>query len=218
VDPEVITLASIIRNGTPYMDRYFAQVEALADVLPDLRVVVGEGDHIDHTADLIRLLAPSYAEIIEVSHGGPRYGSIDHPERWDNIAKAVRRTLDAVGDYGQFLVWIEADLIWSVDAMLQLLSDAQKVSAAAPCVYADGSRRWYDTWGYRNNGAKFNGEAPYWHEPAERFEGLVRIDSCGSCFVVSNTMRESIDQWSGHWPYRAGGRLWLDPAVEVFHP
>jgi hypothetical protein len=183
-----------------------------------LKVVVGEGDHDDDTAEIIGTLAPEYAEIVEVSHGGPLFGSVDNPERWDNIAKAVRRTLDAAGDYGQFLIWIESDLIWSTDTMLKLLSDAQKVSAAAPAVYAAGSRRWYDYWGFRNNGQMFAAEAPYWHEPVERFEDMVQIDSCGSCFVISHTMRESISQWSGHWPYRGGGHLWLDPTVEVHHP
>jgi hypothetical protein len=217
VEREVITLCSMMRNSMGYIDRYFNQVSDLQDLIPELRVVVGEGDHIDQTAELLRS-HPYPAEVVDVSHGGARYGSIDHPQRWDDIAKSVRGVLDHVGDPGQFLIWVESDLIWRADTMLKLIANAQARITSCPMVYADNTRRFYDTWGYRVNGQLFNPQEPHWDGSVVWAEdSLVKIDSCGSCFVTSRDGYDELESWTGHWPYKSVN-LWLDTKTEVYHP
>lgn len=205
-----ITLCSIFRNSAGYLDRYFAQVDALREHVK-VRVVGTWGDSTDDTA---ARLHKHEIEVEAFHHGGPDFGSVDNPQRWDQIARVVCRTLDRVGDPGDALVWVESDLIWEPDTFLTLLDDLEVARAVAPQVLADGSDRWYDTWGFRKDGRLFNGFPPYWPGSMEP-EGFVKIDSCGSCFV---TRGDEWQTWSGHWPYTAGGELWLDPTVTVRHP
>lgn len=223
----MITLTSIIRNGEHYLDRYFRQVADLMDVIPDLRHVVGEGDSTDGSRKVLEALAPNTgAEILDVSHGGPRFGSVDHPERWANIAKSVRQTLDYIGDPGQKFVWVEADLLWDVDTMMRLLAGTEFYSAVAPMLFAYNSDRFYDTWGYRIGGKGFLGGAPYLPEETIRSdEDFYKIESCGSCFAANtdpqygNNVRDWVMHgWDGMWPATCDGMLWLDHTLEVYHP
>lgn len=208
----MITVCSIFRNSETYLDRYFAQIDALRKHVK-VRLVGTWGDSTDDTAALLH--KHGGIEIEAFHHGGPNFGSVDNPARWDQIARVVCRTLDRVGDPGDALVWVESDLIWDPDTILRLLDDLARVPAAAPQVLADGSDRWYDTWGYRQGGRLFSGFPPYWTDPADPETGLVKIDSSGSCFA---TRGDEWQTWSGHWPYTAGGDLWLDPALTVRHP
>lgn len=214
----MITLASIMRNSGEYLSRYLAQVGELQELYPDLRVVIGEGDHTDNSGQQLHLFAPHYCEIVNVSHGGERFGSVDHPRRWDQIATCVRTVLDKVGDPGDALVWVEADLIWDVPDIAHLIQSLNHVPAVAPRVMAQDTDRWYDTWGYRQHGTKFNAWAPYWHQPEERYADFIKIESCGSCFAASPAVSEWLSDWTGHWPATLGGDLWLDPRVTIRHP
>lgn len=213
-----MTLCSMVRNAEHYLDRYMGQINALHDLYPTLRVVLGEGDHTDDTSQRLHLFSPAWVEIVDVSHGGPQFGSIDHPQRWDQIATCVRTVLDKAYDPGVALIWMEADLLWTPLDIGQLLADLHHVPAVAPALMANGETRWYDYWGYRNNGHKFLAQPPYWHEPVEREGEFIKIDSCGSCFVASPHVYDALWEWSGHWPARVGGELWLDPRVQVRHP
>lgn len=216
----MITVCSIFRNSAHYIDRYLIQAKKLSRLV-DLRLVLTYGDCTDTTAaaldDYGQMLGlTDQMDVARFDHGGPRYGSVDHPERWDQIAKVVRFTLDRVGDPGDALVWVESDLVWKPDALVALVDDLSDVPAIAPRLLAHGSSRWYDTWGYRKDGAQFLAHQPY--VPGGYVDNgtdWVKIDSCGSCFVTRETYWRG---WSGHWPYTAGGDLWYDPDVTVEHP
>lgn len=210
----MITLASIFRDSTSYLDRYFTQVEALRAKVP-LRLVLAEGDSEDATDRNLRQMIGSDDLVVNVNHGGHNYGSTDHPIRWANIAKVVRGLLDHVDDPGEAFIYVESDLIWNERNMLRLLEADRCV---APMVFASDDRdRFYDTWGFRQNGGKFFAHYPYFpvDRPSERY---VKIDSCGNCFVVPYPDFEVVQEWDGMWPFRAGGRLWADTEVHVRHP
>ena len=208
-----VTLCSIMRNSAHYLDRYLEQVTALRRRL-EVRLVVTYGDCTDNTYGQL-ITSGVEMDLAECSHGGPNFGSIDHPTRWDQIAKVVRFTLDRVGDPGDALIWVEADLIWHPDVMLGLVTDLDHVPAVAPQLLANNSIRWYDTFSYRRNGEMFNGQPPYYQPPNYQSDQLVPIDSCGSCFVTDGDYWRD---WSGHWPYTPDGGMWLDPALTVWHP
>ncbi|HET6873992.1 MAG TPA: hypothetical protein VFH70_04400 [Acidimicrobiales bacterium] len=213
-----VTLCSIFRNSVGYVDRYFSQVHALSGYV-DLRLVLTYGDCTDATGPALEAAADRYempdVEIGQCDHGGPVFPSIDHPQRWDQIALVVRSTLDRVGDPGDALIWVESDLEWSSQTMLKLLDDLAHVPAVAPQNMHATSERFYDTWGFRIDSVGFNAWPPYHQGTPDPDTGLVKIDSCGSCFV---TKADYWRGWSGHWPYTAGGDLWLDETVAVRHP
>lgn len=204
-----VTLCSIYRNSAQYLRRYWDQIDGLREMV-DVRVVGTWGDSDDNTLDLLK---GRDMELHEYHHGGANFGSVDHGPRWDQIARVVRHTLDMVGDPGGALIWVEADLIWDPGTMIELINDLGDVPAVAPMVLANGSDRFYDVWGYRRHGQRFEAYPPYYQDPVDA--PLVEIDSCGSCFVTrENHWRD----WTGHWPYTAGDSLYLDRTETVNHP
>lgn len=213
-----LTLASIFRDSAGYLDRYFAQVNALRAEGYDVRLALAEGDSTDHTFDRLDELAGADDILVKIDHGGPNYGSVDRAERWDQIAEVVRGLLAKVDDPGDAFVWVESDLMWDWPVMATLLG--AEVPAVAPMVYAGLSSRFYDTWGFRKDGKGFDRFWPHWagQRPPGQEERLVKIDSCGSCFVLRSDAYDSLFAWSGHWPFTADGALWLDTSVAVRHP
>lgn len=206
----MLTVASIFRDSSSYLDRYFAQINALREHI-DVELVLAEGDSSDDTWE--RLDAAKDGLLLKVDHGGPRYGSVDHPARWADIAKVVREVIACVGSPEQFM-WIESDLICEPETVLALLDDLDTVSTVAPMVLQQGTTRFYDFWGFRKGGELFMQYAPYYYLPDDETGPLVKIDSCGSCFVTRDF--DAVRRWDGIWPYP--GDLWLDPAQRIYHP
>ena len=212
-----IALCSIFRNSVAYMDRYFKQVNALRELF-DIRLVMGEGDSWDHTyGELQSYLDPEIDRLIKQDHGGPDFGSIDHPQRWDQIATIVKPVVaEALSMRPSGVVWVESDLIWETEGMDRLIRESlDRHKSMAPMLFARGTDRFYDTWGYRLGGHTFLPHAPYFPKEPMFDKGLARIDSCGSCFVAPHT--GTLRKWSGHWPFK-DENLWLDPSVLVEHP
>ena len=211
----MIVLASMFRNSAGYVGRYLGQVNALRGEGIDVRLVIAEGDSTDDTYALLKSHKDANDTLLKVDHGGRHYGSIDHPQRWANIATVlcsiVRHTpLDEADSF----IWVESDLVWTPPAMLTLLQDLDSVSAVAPMVFAGNSTRFYDIWGFRKDGQPFTGAPP--HHPS--IHGIIPIDSCGSCFVLSPAAYPSLRDWDGIWPFTAGGHLHLDPSAVIWHP
>ena len=212
-----LTVCSIFRDSVGYVPRYFHQIDRLREHV-DVNLVLAEGDSTDETMDhLLRLVEPPDV-LLHVAHGGAKYGSIDHPVRWDQIASVVRPVIErALRDDPDMVMWVESDLVWDTGNMLRLIDGAKNGRAVAPMALAEGSKRFYDVWGYRVAKVGFNAYEPYWPGQPETEDGYVKIDSCGSCFVTPEPERH-LRTWSGHWPFGAAGELWLDTAAEVRHP
>lgn len=210
----MITLSSIFRNSTGYLDRYFAQVAALREHLP-VRLVLGEGDSNDATADELRERVEPGDMIVTVNHGGQSFGSVDHPVRWANIAKVVHGLIEVMPPVGDAFVYVESDLIWDPQTILRLLEDN---CCVAPMVMAsDNPHRFYDVWGFREDGRMFYAHPPYLPF-GECHDRMAKIDSCGNCFVVPASEYDCVAEWDGMWPFPAKGRLWLDQEQIVRHP
>lgn len=208
-----LTVASIFRDSTAYLPRYFSQIHALREHA-DVRLVLGEGDSGDGTATVLPAYLRDWDQIVTVNHGGQRYGSIDHPQRWADIAQVVRPVIGAVGDPGDVFVWVESDLIWDPLTMMEMVKADRPV---APMVFAADTARFYDTWGYRQAGRMFSGQPPYF--PAgEAYRRYMPVDSCGSCFVLPAQWFRTATEWDGMWPFPAGGELSVDTHSVVRHP
>lgn len=230
----IAALASIMRNGEGYLDRYLGQAEALRAVLAErgdaLVLRVAEGDSTDCTwARLTEAVrdTPGMA-IYKLDHGGPEYGSVDHPTRWGNIARTWNGLFERIkGHDFDALIYVEADLLWKPQTMVRLLERLNEASRPVDVVspmsmHAGGF--FYDTWGHRAQGRNFTAWPPYHAGLVDLKPGeLLRIDSAGSCMVmideVARTCRFSEqDAMLGHSINARGYGFWLDPEQVVVHP
>jgi len=167
-------MASMFHNSTSYLDRYFEQVEALRREIP-VTLYLAEGDSTDNTREVLEKYLEPGDQIIDATHGGMVFGSVDHPQRWKQIAYVCNTLLDALPQAGN-LIYVEADLIWTPETMVHLLGDLTVVDAVAPLCYQ--RERFYDTWGYRYEDGSHIGSSPVRHT------GLVKILSAGSCIAM----------------------------------
>jgi hypothetical protein len=219
-----IVLASIFRDSTSYLDRYFAQVEALREHL-DVRLALCEGDSLDDTYRQLKRQASKDDLVMWRDHGGPKFGSVDHVQRWAQIAWVCNELLRAIRHSfpGLPLVYVESDLIWEPETPLTLLADLEHVPAVAPMSMHQG--RFYDLWGHRGlDGVRFRPHPPY-HDDLAHAEGLVEISSAGSCVVMRPEVAAVAEFGDndcivglGRSIRHNGGGLYLDPRVAVHHP
>lgn len=237
-----VAIMSIVRNGSSYLPRYFRQVDALSGYCELLGMTVTpwvtEGDSTDDTARVLSQWKHPHKRLVHYSHGGPAFGSINHPTRWRQIAATWNYMLDRMPEYDR-VIYVEADLIWTPETMAALLDqlDADVVHACSPMSFGhDG--RFYDTWGHRCLGDHFIQDYPY-HPAIEALanrdeemlaalggtsrNGLLRIDSAGSCMVMIGRVAQDCrlaneDAMIGHDLKRLGYQLWLNPGVSVWHP
>lgn len=219
-------LASVFRDASDYLDRYQDQVKALREHLP-VHVVAVEGDSRDDTWRRLQSL-DFYS--LKVEHGGPRYGSIDFPTRWRQLAAACNVAMIAATRLckpDDPFVYVESDLLWEPETILTLVDDLARVPAVAPMSmiwdYSEDRERFYDCFGHTKNGRPFDYQAPYcdgW-DPGS----LIPIDTAGSCFVTSghylpylNFSPTECIRGVGQSLRDNGWQLYLDPTVKVLHP
>jgi hypothetical protein len=224
-----ITLGSIFRDSATYVDRFFSQIAALErDLGESIRLVIAEGDSTDETYELLaKGLIDRHGddELLKVDHGGPKFGSIDHPQRWYQIALVDNAVMDAATELLDGpMIYVESDLIWEPGVMAQLLEDLAAYPAVAPLSLKDG--RFYDTYGHRGlDGKQFESLEPF-HEVMVRMDPVVEIGSAGSCVVMREDVaavarfgeNDCIVGLGRNIRERAGASLWLDKRVAVHHP
>jgi hypothetical protein len=209
----------MFRDSTAYIDRYFDQVDALDQMVP-VRLVVAEGDSTDDTYERLGARISDDDRLVQVNHGGPKWGSIDHKQRWSELAFVGNTILDLI-DGDEPVIWVESDLIWDAGTMMRLLDHLDTVDAVAPMSMRGDT--FYDTWGHRGlDGVPFTPHAPY--HPSLTAD-LVPISSAGSCVAMRPDVAKvarfgELDCIVGLCRdiREHGYGLWLDPELKVTHP
>lgn len=217
-----MVFASIFRDAVDTLDRFFYQIDKLETLLDvPVYLVVAEGDSTDRTHSLLYQRMRRSDTLLKVDHGGPKFGSIDHPQRWAQIAYVCNHVMDALPE-NKPVIYCEQDLQWEPDVMLRLLQDLGTCAAVAPMSMHKGG--FYDIWGHRGlDGTRFNAVPPY-HPSLETDEPLVEISSAGSCVVmrhdVARTARFGVNDCIVGLGrnIRRHHQLWLDKRVSVYHP
>jgi hypothetical protein len=216
-------LVSIFRDSAGYVDRYAAQVEKLRTSLDErLHCITIEGDSTDSTAQDLR----DYGfQVLTVEHGGPRFGSIDNPLRWRQIAVVCNVAWCAAlreVNPGEAIIYVESDLVWDAETMVALKARLQTHPAVATMSFHEGTNVFYDIWGHRKNGDWFTPQPPY-HPGLDG--DLVEIDSAGSCFAVRGDAAHHVEfslkdciRGVGRTLRAAGHPLMLDTTLAVYHP
>lgn len=228
-----VTLCSAFRNATPYLSRYFAQVDALDTALHErgdrLTFVWGEGDSTDAT--LATLQAATYrfrAKVVDCSHGGPEFGSVIDSQRFRQLAHVGRRIWAAIPADADEVLWVESDLIWEAQTLVALLDDLMSFDAVAPAIVLDragwprNGSIFYDTYCFVRHSARFDHRKP-WHSDNDGHTPL-QMDSVGSCVAMRGYIAKGLlfdDRTI--WPDlcrqindRNAG-VWFDPKLSVTH-
>lgn len=187
-----ITIISIFRQATHYLERYFEQMDDLQRLLnargDSLYLLLGYGDSTDGTGEALwdECANRFGAHLMDVSHGGPSFGSIEHPQRFKQLAYCGNRLLGCIPPNADVVGIVESDLIWQAETMLQLLEDLDHVDAVAPMVM-DGESSFYDVYAHRRKGVRFHKTPPF-HPDIDADSDLLEVDSAGSVLFMSATL------------------------------
>ena len=232
-----IVICSLFGNSIGHLERYFEQVEALAQTLwakdkSCLSLILGYGDDEDKTGEMLFEYASAGigARLIDVSHGGRIYPSIEHPERFRQLADAGNRLLSTIPHDADAAIWLESDLIWNPQDIADLLAHLDYIPAVAPRIlhydnpglYPGDGPFWYDTFAFRRNGVRFGNLPPY---HADLNGEIMQVDSAGSCLVMRGAIarqvrstHEEVIYGLCRQIYERGGTIWLDPEITIYHP
>src|SRR5688572_24562134 len=165
----MIAIISAFRNSECYVERYFEQMDDLRKAVQvfhqKLFILAGYGDCQDHTQAMLHenAMCRLYnTRLVDVSHGGPNFGSIVHPERFKNLAYVGNTLWQQIPEEADYVALVESDLIWRANVFVELLVNLSRedTDMVAPMVY-DAKGNFYDTWAFRQNGAHFTARAPY---------------------------------------------------------
>lgn len=223
-------IASIFRNSTSYLERYWEQTDMLRTALTErdqpLRRVMVEGDSTDETWKSLQGEVIAGDTLLKCEHGGPMFRSKNLPMRWRQLALASNVAITAATRDNvnrEPVVWMESDLIWDPATVLALLDHLHLRNFPAVAPMSMCGARFYDVWAYRKNGRYFSPYAPY--HPDLKPGQMTQIDSNGSCFamtadaadVVEFSMQDCI-LGVGRALCANGFSLWLDPTLAVRHP
>lgn len=225
-----VTLCSAFRNASSYIDRYLNQVIALDLALlgrgDTFSCIWGEGDSTDDTLHALMFYNNIRCTIVDVTHNGPLFGSIVHPQRFKQLAGVCNKIWEKIPEDADVVIWAESDLQWDAATMLRLIDDLAFAPCIAPMIMEKSTGGWYDVWAYRRNGVHFTKQAPY-HPDIEysvTLGQLLQLDSAGSCLVMNGELARRLT-----WPeesvivgicagvYEHGGSVHLDPTVTVKH-
>lgn len=224
-----VCIISSFRDAADRIDYYCNQMDALQGLLArrgdTLTLVLGYGDSKDDTdAMLFEACLQRYdAYLIDVTHGGASFGSIEHPQRFKQLAFVGNKLLANVPPTADVVGIVESDLVWDGITMINLIDDLIYRPAIAPMVM-DGPRSFYDVFAFRRNGVRFTKTPPH-HADLPTHDGLLQLDSAGSVLFMRGDLarqvrctEEEVIVGLCRDIYAHGGSVWLDPRLTVRHP
>lgn len=223
-----VTLCSAFRNATPYLPRYLDQCYQLDALLytqgHSLRFVWGEGDSTDATLKTLESFIGLFkATIVDCTHGGQVYGSIESWLRFKQLSHVGNVIWAAIPKDTDAVIYVESDLIWEPATLVKLLEVLTVYPAVVPMIMdSPPADTFYDVWAYRRNGVRFTKRFPF-HADFWPHSGM-QLDSAGSCMALRWKLAQGLsfpeDCFVGFCRllYEQGGELWLDPSLVCFHP
>lgn len=228
-----VVVASAHRSHAGRVKNYMRQVADLRDEIAGIahvRVIAAEGDSTDGTREaLIKQSRVNHLdlELLDVSHGGPQYGSTEQPERMAQLSKIANSIFDAVRLDDDMVFYVESDLLWVPAAAIALINNAYHAHFSydiwAPLVMAGDL--FYDVWAYRDLDGNRLSPFPPHHSRLGSSLCPMELSSAGSCLAMRAEIARSVrihdDNALVGWCSRArqlGYRIAVDPSVIIRHP
>lgn len=219
-----ILFGSIVRDGVGYLPRYFEQLRRLHSTY-EIGLAICEGDSADETYQYLCSKDTSFLkdyQLFKYDHAGLKYGSVNIPDRWANIAKTWNYMLDHIScyeDYNYFC-YMECDLLWDNTTIAYLVEGMNQFDCVAPMSMQGNI--FYDTWGHRSRGLHFNNAFPF-HPEFLNMQRYMPLESAGSCIMMKTEVAKvsrlaSHDAMIGHDIVKRGYSFVLDKQARVNHP
>lgn len=224
-----ITIVSAFRNAVGYLERYFEQMDCLQMLLgkrgDKLRLVLGYGDSNDGTGEALfdECCQRFDCLLLDVTHGGPHFGSIEHPTRFKQLAFVGNKLWAHLQEDADVVALVESDLIWQAQTLMALINHLSIYPAIAPLIMdLNAWGRFRDVFAFRRSGIRFSNDPPYY---ADLNGEVLQVDSAGSVLVMRGEMARGLC-----WPeedvivgvcrqiYERGGAIYVDPTLKVIHP
>lgn len=227
-----IVLGSAFRNAAgPQIDRWTSQCCSLEMNLENIgynfRMIAVEGDSTDNTHNELKSHKDAGADIqiVTFNHGGPVFGSTEHPERLNALSEVGNAILSSVRESDDILIYVESDLIWDPYTMICLIDRLKgNRDVVAPLIFA--GKLFYDVFVYRGlDGERFSPFSPY-HKHLTLSESLpVEVESAGSCLVMRAEVARKCRIKDGRAllgfckDVRENGyHIFVDPTQRIYHP
>lgn len=144
-----LLVATPIKNGAPYIDRYFGLLRSLAVDPARLSIAILEGDSSDGSWDRLCAmrddLEARYRRVTLMRHDfgyrlppGPRYQPSGQERRRSVLAKARNRLLAGALADEDWVLWLDVDLVEYPPDLIDQLLDARQDIVVPHCVLPNG--------------------------------------------------------------------------------
>lgn len=203
--PYDLTILSIFRDAAGYLDTYLSQLRAVLPSFGHARLCWLEGDSADDTRERLRVAAREFVNdfgaavsLTRLDTGGPYWPSIDHADRWQQLATCWNANLAQLKPT-RLAVCVESDLVWSADALTRCAAYvtegvADVMSPLLMCGWHPST--FYDTHAtILPDGRPFSHRPPY--VPDHDGSRLVRVATAGG-LIVTTGERLAQARWGEH--------------------
>ena len=144
-----LLVATPMKNGSPYIDRYFGLLRSLAIDPARLSLAILEGDSSDGCWDrLVGMrgdLEARYRRVTLIRHDfgyrlppGPRYQPSEQLRRRSVLAKARNRLLAGALADEDWVLWLDVDLVEYPPDLIDQLLDARQDIVVPHCILPNG--------------------------------------------------------------------------------
>lgn len=206
-------------------DRYIEERirHLLGKTYPHLRWSWVVGDSTDQTEAILRFYAAQDERIQVFRHDTGIEANNPQQRIWRGN-ETFNFALSQVQSDDDWIVWCESDLASPDDLAERLLAIPHPVVGGWPVLnLPHGETVFYDTWGYRAQGTKFDNRAPYHpvYQPDQPFE----VDTVGSCLKFpAQPIRDGVRSPElgvvdlCHQLRARGLSVWVDPTLIIRQP
>ena len=222
-----VTICFPIRQGAAYLCQLKQQINGLDYPAANIRIIAIEGDSSDGTPGLLATWAASDSRLTVITHntGRAKWGSVIDPIRFAHLAEVFNAGLNAVDCvWSDYVLFMPADVEFRGDIIKRLL--AHNVDYVAPMYWVreGGGARFYDIWGFKEDGFQWGPYSPEYYEQANR-PVLVEMRTVGGMILIHAALiaagaryaKEDVDHGLCRAAQQMGATVYADTTTHIYH-